>query len=130
MGLHVSHNAFNGPYPAFNRFRQVVAWASGGSFPPHQPGSTDLKEDWFYVEDASPGLMEFLKHSDCEGEIHPRMCKKIAEELSVYLVKADEYPFGGLEKHVYSHKKNSGVLSEFIDGCLVAFYNSEFLKFY
>lgn len=35
MGLDVSHDAFHGAYSAFNRLRQAVAWAAGGSFPPH-----------------------------------------------------------------------------------------------
>ena len=35
MGLDVSHDAFHGAYSAFNRLRQFVCAATGGSFPPH-----------------------------------------------------------------------------------------------
>jgi len=35
MGLDTTHDAFHGAYSAFNRFRQIVCRAIGGSFPPH-----------------------------------------------------------------------------------------------
>lgn len=35
MGLDTSHDAFHGAYSAFNRLRQEVSRARGGSFPPH-----------------------------------------------------------------------------------------------
>ena len=35
MGLDISHDAWHGAYSAFNRFRQKVAQAMGGSYPPH-----------------------------------------------------------------------------------------------
>ncbi len=36
MGLRCSHDAFHGAYSAFNRFRQFIAAAIGGSHPPHE----------------------------------------------------------------------------------------------
>ena len=102
MGLDTSHDAFHGAYSAFNSLRQEVAHAIGGSYGPHwlrthhgeiardKDGypirDETLNDAMFYVpdeitEDAFPGLWEFLRHSDCDGEISPEMCMKVADDL-------------------------------------------------
>ncbi len=100
MGLDCSHNAFSGAYSAFNRLRQFVCAATGGSFPPHwmygpngeilrDPDGatryhTQIPSDRFqcgegYTRDKWPGLFEFLTHSDCDGEISGDTPRKQAE---------------------------------------------------
>ena len=104
MGLTISHNAFDGSYASFNRFRQAVCRATGGSFPPHDPpvdeDGTELDHDFFYWEctsESHPGLYEFLKHSDCDGEISPELCANLAEELKplVPAMHLDTHGAGG-----------------------------------
>ena len=86
MGLDCSHGAFRGAYSAFNRLRQAVAKAAGGSYPPHEKGSGLDDRRWYvgdeYNKESFPGLWEFLGHSDCDGEIDPEMCKLVARDLS------------------------------------------------
>ena len=78
MGLDVSHDAFSGAYSSFNRFRQAIAKAMGGSYPPHEKETDDdgkpLDRDmWYWGSGFSrathPGLYCLLSHSDCDGEI-------------------------------------------------------------
>lgn len=111
MGLDTSHDAFHGAYSAFNNLRQEVAHAVGGSYGPHwlraysgelardKDGypiiDTSLEPDKFYLPDEVtrekyPGLWEFLLHSDCDGEISPEMCVKVADDLEALLPKMPE----------------------------------------
>ena len=125
MGLDCSHNTFSGPYSSFNRFRQAVAKAAGGSFPSHDKdfrvNGEIPKKNWWYVEDEFteedwPGLCEFLNHSDCDGEISPEMCGKVAKDLSKLKPKFEggEFLF---------------VLQRFIKGCLEAERRGEPVEF-
>ena len=150
MGLDCSHNAFHGAYGAFNRLRQEVCRAMGGSFPPHwkynESGdieiddgglatrNTELEDGFWYSgdgydEESHPGLYEFLKHSDCDGEISPEMCAKVADELEAILPKVES-----LNSKAYGHIAASGgyssTLKQFIAGCRAAALAGEPLKFY
>lgn len=88
MGLDTSHDAFHGSYGNFNRLRKAVARAIGGSHSPHDDKSLD-EDLWYsgegYTEETHPGLFEFLSHSDCDGEIGPETCAKVAEELEAII---------------------------------------------
>ena len=98
MGLDTTHGAFHGSYSSFNRFRQAVAKAVGGSFPPHEKGLFDddgkpLDESQWYIDDSysattHPGLRAFLSHSDCDGEFTPKECTRVADELERAFAKA------------------------------------------
>jgi hypothetical protein len=146
MGLDCSHDAFHGAYSAFNSFRQAVAFAIGGSYPPHykrdDKGSylrdeadrlirnTDLDEDFVYTGDGYtkekfPGLFEFLEHSDCDGCISPQMCKVVADDLEPLLDKMPEEAFG----HIARDGGYRQVLQRFIDGCRAAHSENEPLYF-
>ncbi len=96
MGLDVSHDAWRGSYGAFNRFRQALAKVIGGSFPPHDPewvkeceaeeGEPVNHEWWYWEPDDFPeehhhAAKVFLCHSDCDGEISPEDCIKVAAWL-------------------------------------------------
>jgi hypothetical protein len=137
MGLDTSHDAFHGAYSAFNRLRQEVASAIGGSYPPHYLRAYDgkiaegkngslivdytLDPERFYTPDevtqeSHPGLWEFLTHSDCDGAIAPDMCAKVADDLEPLL---DKMPEGGAG-HIGARGGFREVLRKFIAGCRAA----------
>ena len=148
MGLDCSHDAFHGAYSAFNRLRQEVCRATGGSFPPHWKWNSDgtyvenrgipvrnkdLDEDsWYfgegYSEESHPGLFGFLSHSDCDGEIPPEMCERVADELEKLLPKIE-----ALASPAWGDIAYQGgyvpVLRKFIDGCRAAAAAGDPLKF-
>lgn len=148
MGLDCSHGAFHGAYSAFNRLRQIVCWAAGGSFPPHlvhNPDGTlgkDEKGDtlWNMALDDSliyfgqdidigSGLYLFLTHSDCDGEISPEMCAKVADDLEKLLPKIASIPNQG-GGHIAARGGFAEVIRKFIAGCREAASKGEYLKFY
>lgn len=129
MGLNCSHGAFDGAYSAFNRFRQEVAKALGCKYPPHDDKSLD--QDMWYTADGmtrekNPGVYEFFCHSDCDGEIDPEMCKKVADELSPALDLMPEESGG----HIARNGGYKAVLQKFIDGCMQAHEAGESLEFH
>lgn len=143
MGLDVSHNAFSGAYSAFNRLRQEVAYAAGGSFPPHwirdSEGSVvldnngspvknrKLTDEYIYLpDDCGDGLREFLAHSDCDGEISPEMCKKVADDLEVVADKMEEIEAVG---HLRKYGTYAEAVRTFAAGCRDAHDANESLEF-
>jgi hypothetical protein len=133
MGLDVSHDAFSGAYSAFSRFRQVVAKAMGGSYPPHDDKELERHMwDWGdgFKEETHPGLFIFMMHSDCDGEITPEDCIKVAVELEQLLPEIKRISTS-LEE--WGHiARNGGVVEvtkQFIKGCRAAAAASEPLKF-
>ncbi|HQM37592.1 MAG TPA: hypothetical protein PLN64_01590 [Candidatus Bipolaricaulis anaerobius] len=132
MGLDISHDAFCGPYSAFNRFRQAIAAAVGGSFPPHDDESLD--PDAIYwpddFESTNPGLVEFLIHSDCDGDIEPGQCALIAGELEALLPAIEKLggKYGG--GHIARGGGLTAVVERFIRGCRDAAEAGEPLEFY
>lgn len=152
MGLNCSHDAFDGAYSAFNRFRQAVCHVTGfeGSYPPHyeysmrgdllytKDGQVAIREgydpDRFFLpygmdEETCPGLWEFLTHSDCDGEISPEMCTKVADDLEKLVPRMKELPWvaGG---HIERAGGFVAVLENFITGCRMAAKHNEPLGFY
>lgn len=135
MGLNISHGAFDGAYSSFNRFRQFVLRSIGGSYPPHKDNNLD--NDFFYFEDSfnieeHEGLKEFFYHSDCEGNISPEMCKKVADELEQIMsqmkeeAKKDMFGTG----HIFRSGGYMAVVENFIKGCRSAHENDEYLEFH
>ena len=149
MGLRCSHDAFHAAYSAFNRLRQFVCAATGGSFPPHwvqgptgellkdEHGNTryhtQLRGDHFqcgddYPRSEWPGLYEFLAHSDCDGEIDPAMCTKVADDLERLMPQLE-----ALRWNSYGHIALRGgfveVVRKFIAGCRAAAAANEPLRF-
>lgn len=140
MGLDVSHNAWHGAYSAFNSFRQVICGAAGGSFPPHEhcphPAHTDPFEGEtpddkmiFLPNDLGEGLRELLTHSDCDGEIAPDMCAKVADELEALLPKIASLTRTPWSGHVEIAGGYVGAAQRFIDGCRAAHKAGEPLEF-
>jgi hypothetical protein len=152
MGLDCSHDAFHGAYSAFNRLRQFVCAATGpdGSYPPHyqytadgglQDGPnglllrrTDLDDNMFYIGDeygqeSHPGLWEFLTHSDCDGEIAPEMCVKVADDLERLLPKMEAMTWAS-HGHIAARGGFLEVVRKFIAGCRAAAAANEPLAFH
>ena len=133
MGLDCSHDAFHGAYSAFNRLRQEVAGAMGGSYPLHSEhdkakyGLDDHSWYWGpgFSDDTHPGLAEFLSHSDCDGDISPEMCILVADELEALLPRIRDGGDGHLER-VGGYR---GALERLIAGCRRAAAAGENLEF-
>jgi hypothetical protein len=94
MGLDTTHDAWHGPYSAFNRFRQAICRAAGGNFPPHSEGATlpdgqPMLPNHYYLDDeyeaAHPGLSAFLRSSDCDGEFSPEVAAQMANDIEKLL---------------------------------------------
>ena len=153
MGLDCSHDAWDGAYSAFNSFRQVVCAAVGGSFPPHNyPGfgrgtitrddllgaSKPLDNNMVYFGDPEiaedfdidEGIVELLSHSDCDGEISPEMCKKVADGLEKIIPKISRMTGTPWSGHIESNGGYVAVTERFINGCREAYKNNEPLEFY
>lgn len=148
MGLDCSHDAFTGAYSAFNRLRQFVCAAAGGSFPPHcQRGPNgyplederghvlmrDIPMDQWVVDDEYqrsewPGLYEFLEHSDCDGEIDPAMCVKVADDLERLMPKMEALGWAS-HGHIEGRGGFVEVVRKFIAGCRAAAAANEPLEF-
>lgn len=155
MGLDTSHDAFHGAYSAFNRLRQCVAAAIGGSYPEHyvygargvplprRPGEPHLSQfarkpdmdesRWYwpdkgYSRKTHPGLYEFFTHSDCDGVISPEMCSKVADELEAVLpaIVAMDWEASG---HIERDGGFEAVVRRFIQGCRDAASAGEELEF-
>lgn len=108
MGLDVSHGDFSMAYSAFNRFRQAIAKAAGAQFPPHDDPSLDRSMIYWPDDftERQPGLAAFLTHSDCDGEIDPETCVKIADEMTALLPNLEQMGDGG------GHIARAGGLAE------------------
>ena len=154
MGLDTTHDAFSGAYSAFNRFRQCIAAAIGGSFPDHYeygPGGVLIPLDpskefgpvrqkegldpekfyWGagYTAETHPGLHEFFRHSDCDGEIAPEMCVKVADELEALLPLIDTLRWNA-SGHIARDGGFAAVTQRFIAGCREAAAAGEPLEFH
>jgi len=131
MGLDTSHDAFHGAYSAFNRFRQAVAAAMGGSWPPHKdPKLKDTEWYWGrgFDEKTHPGLFVLMSHSDCDGVISPTDCELVANDLASLLPAIGEMGRGS--GHVESQGGYGAVTRQFIAGCRAAHAAGEDLEFH
>ena len=139
MGLDCSHDAFHGAYSAFNRFRRSICYVIGGSFPPHDKNNHLLWSDedkpdeniWYwghgYSHETHPGLAIFLSHSDCDGEISPEDCIKVANDLEPLIPRLAE--LGSDWGHIASAGGFAEVCQKFVDGCKLAASLGEPLTF-
>ena len=136
MGLDVSHDCFHGAYSAFNRFRQSVARACGGSFPPHEPGAlnTDGKPyetwSWYYESEIVPaehrdGMRLLLAHSDCDGELAPQE----AEMVAGFLDWVADRMTGEMGGHLQKYGTMADLARGFARGCRQAAEAGETVTF-
>lgn len=126
MGLDVSHDAFSAAYSAFNRFRSAMGVAAGVQWPTGIGGDNFIGFPKGYAE-SHPGLYEFFTHSDCDGEIAPDLCAKLADEMESLLPVIDTMG------HDWGHIGRAGgfgaVTRQFIKGCREAAAANEPLEF-
>lgn len=144
MGLDTTHGAFHGAYSAFLRFRQVVAKAMGGSYPPHEKsfvcsdGDVIIEPDqkrfyvpgtWEVFQIERPGLTAFLLSNDCEGEFSPETCKQMADEIEALLPEIEKLDDGG-GGHIERDGGFVAVTKRYIEGCRLAHSLNENLEYH
>ncbi|MDE2096534.1 MAG: hypothetical protein KGL39_04750 [Patescibacteria group bacterium] len=148
MGLDCSHDAWHGAYSAFMRWRTEIARLIGiplelmeGFFEPSQSNQIALAKlagpnavalmrlitkncpiSW---ESLKPDPLHILlNHSDCDGEISPEDCSKIADRLQEILPLLPSSDAGG---HIGSWRDKT---LKFIAGCRAAAEANEPLDFH
>ena len=125
MGLDTSHNAWQGPYSSFNRFRHWLAEKIG----------INLKEYYGYggnqnkkLSSIEHKIMPLLNHSDCEGELTPAECKQIAEGIDEILNALSKKEIEDPEnQYSFSHINKA---KQFRDGCILAHSLNESIEFH
>ena len=123
MGLDTSHNCWHGPYSSFNRFRHWVAENIGINLDEYIGFGGDKE----YGEIENHDLFPFLFHSDCEGDISPDDCKKIADGLDTMLKKV---PLVEKIGDMYWGENFRSRAVSFRDGCLEAYKAGESVEFH
>lgn len=126
MGLDMSHDAWRGAYSAFNRFRKAMADVCGVTWPDFLNGDSMVYFNDFDPE-THPGLAEFFTHSDCDGEITPELCAKLADEMEPLLPQLDEMSGAGGHLALLGF---GGAARRFIAGCRAAAAANEPLRFF
>lgn len=147
MGLDTSHGAWHGAYSAFMRWRQEIARIAGIPLELMEgfygPKINEIALAGFAGKNAEP-LMEMvarncpikwaalkpdplhvlLSHSDCDGEIAPNDCAKIADRLEEII---PQLPAGDGGGHIGNWRDKTRT---FIDGCRAAAAAKEPLDFH
>ena len=134
MGLDISHDAWQGSYNAFSRWRDFLAEKAGYELIPwptkYQP---TIMIDWGHIEDKNyygdwdtppnDPLIFLFAHSDCDGIIKPEHAALIADRLEEMLPVLDEPGVG----HIDNYKTTT---ERFIRGARDAVNNGENLRFF
>ena len=84
MGLDTSHDCWHGSYVAFGMFRKRLAAKIGIDLDSMEGFVPDWKKDVVPIPwDSLPPhpLHILINHSDCDGSIHWRKAKRLAEAL-------------------------------------------------
>lgn len=114
MGLDTTHNAWHGSYSSFNQFRHWLAEQIGINLDDYYGyGNKGTKE----LKSIGNDLKYLFDHSDCDGEITAKRCKKIADAIGEVLKTANK------EDYYYPQ------LVQFQKGCLLAYSQDEKLEF-
>lgn len=117
MGLDTSHNAWNGPYSSFNRFREKLAKMIGIDL--NQMEGFGGSNSWDKVND---GLVPLLNHSDCDGHLTPEESKMIADRLDELMPQITIDDAG--DSDFYQK------VLKFRNGCVKAFKKYEVIDFH
>lgn len=118
MGLDTSHDAFHGPYSAFMQLRIWIADKCGIDLIKMEGFGGEAPISWDTVNDD---ISILLYHSDCDGDISPQDCGKLAARLKTLLASCE--PEGG----PYSQYHRA---VQFMKGCMAAHAAGEVLDFH
>jgi hypothetical protein len=117
MGLDTTHNAWHGPYSSFNRFRRSLAEQIGIDLTEYYGyGDPDGKD----LASIDHDIMPLLNHSDCDGRLTPKECRRIESGLNSILAAFKDTPAD------FDFKES---VIQFRDGCKLAADKKEMLKF-
>jgi malate/lactate dehydrogenase len=113
MGLDTTHNAWNGSYSSFNRWREKLA----------EKVNIRLRSmDGFggsVIWDQSANYYPLLSHSDCDGELTVDECKKTVDFLKSIIDEFQPDPDYGAKEEI----------NQFINGCKEAIKLNQSIKF-
>ncbi len=137
MGLDCSHDAWEGSYSAFTRWRHKIAEVAGYAIWPVKDDNRLTMDtiiiDWGHVPagavmgewENTPDdpLIVLFTHSDCDGVIHPAQGGPLADRLEEILPEV-EGDGGG---HIGSYREKT---KAFIEGLREAAIAGEPLEFY
>lgn len=137
MGLDTSHDCWHGAYSAFSRWRNKLAEVAGYVFA-KQKDDMGLEwdtvcVDWGHLQDKLYGdwdktpddpLLVLIAHSDCEGVIHPKQAKPLANRLEKLLPLLPDEDGGG---HIHNWRDKT---QTFIDGLREAVSLNEDVDFH
>jgi hypothetical protein len=122
MGLDTTHDAWHGPYSSFNQWRTEIASHIGINL----REMDGYKMQGFRIIPGLPwddwvdhDLYPLLIHSDCEGELTPDECRRIANALGEILPKMDP-------ENEYLLRKTK----QFHDGCQRAALLNQVIEFH
>lgn len=139
MGLDTSHDCWHGAYSAFSRWRNALATAAGyelervvyNGVPYDQPkrinweALTDANFQGEWERTPEDPLVVLFAHSDCDGAIHPREAKVLADRLEELLPKLEALGEGG--GHIGNYRDKT---QTFIDGLRLAVASDESVRFH
>lgn len=137
MGLGISHGCYSGSYGRFSRFRDAICEAA--ELPPldfmegffHPGNARVLKEEWLRNlpirwSCLRPDILfELLNHSDCDGSISWKVCKKLALRLEE--LKPLKPHMSASSDSIY--EKHAVIMDDFIIGLKVAYKEKEDIEF-
>lgn len=122
MGLDTSHGCWHGSYGTFNTFRRWIGKNIGINLD-EMIGYGGSKE---WGELKKHNLYPLLNHSDCDGKISPKNCKRIADGLDEMIRTLPMVEI--IQDNVgWNFRRRA---QEFRDGCLSAYAANESVDFH
>lgn len=116
MGLDTTHNAWHGPYSSFSLFRRYMAKTIGMDLDKMEGYGGDISFSQF-----DDDLCILLDHSDCEGDISPENCRRLALRLDqlISTMEPDKSPYSNYQRAL-----------QFSKGCKLAAEKNEHILFH
>ena len=123
MGIDFSHCDARWSYSGFNRFRTILASCVGIDLDsmegferdwdnPHAPRTESIK--WEEIAQGEDPICILLNHSDCDGDIQPEYCERVAKRLQD-LLREHEEKFSAYD-HQHARMLIVGLMKAGIDG--------------
>lgn len=134
MGLNTTHGAWDGAYSSFMNWRIWVAKQIGinllemEGFSDRDYSNPNKKRGEIKWDTIKDDLKYLLNHSDCDGSLTPKRCKKIADWLKK-IIKDRKVP-----KDIFSLDSDEEwyifKTKTFIGGCMKAYKEDKKLEFH